>query len=555
MRKSKGYPLPLGVSERDGVVNFAVAVEKGKACALCIYKPGQENAELQIELPEAEAQGIVRFIGLPLSDVKGKEYNYLIDGEYVLDPYVKSISDTESRGKLVLDAYDWEGDKPLELPYHDVIAYSLHVRGFTKHASSGVKNKGTFQGVIEKIPYLQELGINQIQCMPVYAFKEHARYQNYWGYGDAFCFAVKKEYAAGECAETELKDMVKACHKNGIEVVLYMPFTEQMRKVKMLECLRFYVTEYHVDGFVLNPYVAPMDSILTDPILGKTKVLQNKDEFQNRMRSFLRGEMDLVPDVMRLLRKNAREIGSCNYITRHTGFTLHDFVSYNEKHNELNGENNTDGPNENFSWNCGVEGPTDKKSVLALRKQQMRNAMFLMMSAQGAPCILAGDEFGNSQGGNNNVYCQDNETAWLDWTDLERNRDFFQYVKNIISLRKTYSILHKEKPLRGSDRTGCGVPDVSYHGESAWQVSERKTNRQLGVYYHDEDGSDCFIAYNMYSKEHSFALPNLPKGKQWYQVFTTADACGKCEEQLTGDQKEIIIGGRSIVMFIGKKKD
>lgn len=554
MKEVVGYPLPFGVSEREGAVNFSIAVGKEKQCALCIYKSGMEEPEFKVELPESDAQGEVRFTSLPESRVKGMEYNYEIDGKLVVDPYVKSIckSDMGNRGLILQDAYDWEGDKPLEIPYHDVIAYSLHVRGFTKHASSNVKKKGTFQGIIEKLPYLQELGINQIHCMPVYAFEENIQYKNYWGYGEAFCFAVKNAYAAGSCAAKELKDMVKACHKSGVEVVLNLPFTDKTPKLLMIDCLRYYVMEYHIDGFVLNPYVAPMQSILSDPILGKTKILQNRDDFQNTMRSFLRGDMGTIPGVMWWLRQTTKESRSCNYITRHTGFTLADLVSYNEKHNELNGENNCDGPSENFSWNCGTEGPTNKRHILALRGQQMRNAMFLLMSAQGTPCILAGDEFGNTQNGNNNVYCQDNEIAWLDWRNLETEREFFEYVKALIALRKAYPILRAASPLSGSDKTGCGVPDVSYHGENAWQISERKMNRQLGVYYHDENDTDCFIAYNMYSKEHTFALPTLNKKKQWYQVFSTADAQGKCEEKSVENQKEIVVGGRTIVMFFGK---
>ena len=179
----------------------------------------------------------------------------------------------EVRGKLDIKEYDWEGDAPLQLPYHSIIAYSLHVRGFTKHSSSKVKAKGTFRGVIEKIPYLKELGINQIQCMPVYDFEENLQYCNYWGYGDAYCFAPKGAYAYSKDAVNELKDMVKSCHREGIEVVLEMPFSGNVPKQMMEECLRYYMMEYHVDGFILNPSSAPMEGICVDPILKKTKIM------------------------------------------------------------------------------------------------------------------------------------------------------------------------------------------------------------------------------------------------------------------------------------------
>ena len=554
MKQLKGNPLPLGISERDGIVNFSVAVEAGKKATLCIYGHGEESPRLQARLEEEEDSGKVRCVAFPKEEVDGLEYNYEIDGEVALDPYARGAMDTTSgpRGRISLDTYDWEGDTPLHIPDHDVIAYSLHVRGFTKAENSGVYGKGTFQGMIEKLPYLKDLGINQVQCMPIYAFCDNPKYRNYWGYGPGFYFTVNELYGADPDAEKELKDMVKAYHKSGIEVVLHLPFTEGTSQMLILDCLRYYVKEYHVDGFVLNPYVAPMECVLSDPILARTKILKHLDDFQNTMRQFLRGDAGLIPAVMWWLRQTTPESGSCNYITRHTGFTLMDLVSYNEKHNEQNGEQNQDGPDENYSWNCGAEGPTRRGGVLALRDRQRRNAMFLMMSAQGSPCILAGDEFGNSQSGNNNVYCQDNEVAWLDWDGLERDSLFYQYVKDLIALRKAYPVLHQAAILTGTDKHGVGVPDVSYHGACAWKVSERKTNKQLGIYYHGESNMDCYVAYNMHSKEQSFALPTLPKEKRWYQIFSTADEEVLLQESLVDCKKEIMIEGRTIAMFVGR---
>ena len=554
MKRMTGYPLPLGISVRDDVINFSVAVESGKTCFLCLYHENSGAPLERIELTEEHAMGEVRYVALSQSDVDHMEYNYEINGELIIDPYVKSVAEHENitRGKVLLDDYDWEEDKPLGLPLHEIVAYNLHVRGFTMHKSSKVKNKGTFAGVIEKIPYLKDLGINQIQCMPIYAFEETSHYKNYWGYGDAYCFAIKNAYAADADAEVELKDMVKACHKNGIEVVLYLPFTDKVSKQLIEECLRYYVMEYHIDGFVLNPYNAPMSSILSDPILKKTKILEYKDDFQNNMRSFLIGNEGTVQGVMWWVKQITKDIGCCNYITNHTGFTLNDLVSYNEKHNEANGENNFDGPDANFSWNCGVEGPTRKKAITELRRKQMRNAMFLLIMSQGTPCILAGDEFANTQNGNNNVYCQDNETSWLDWKKLEKEEQFYQYVKRLIALRRKYSVIGIDKPLLGVDKTSCGVPDVSFHGENAWQIPNQMSSKHLGVYYHHADGTDCFIAYNMHDKELSFALPGLRKGKKWYRILSTADAQTVESEILMDNQKETVVPERTIEMFIGK---
>lgn len=555
MREEKGYPLPLGVTENNGYVNFSVTVKQGKHCFLTIYERGSDKPKEKIELSEDYAIGEVRFTALPCQNLQNCEYNYEIEGQTIVDPYVRELTigeNEEKRGRICLEDYDWENDAPLEIPYHEVIAYSIHVRGFTKHSSSKVKRKGTFAGVTEKIPYLKELGVNQIQCMPVYAFQEGKQYKNYWGYGDAYCFAPKETYASTAHASRELKDMVKACHQAGIEVVLNLPFSESVTPQMMEECLRYYVLEYHIDGFILNPVLAPMEAILTDPLLKRTKILVNKEDFQITMRRFLKGDEGMIPGVMWWLKQQTQEWGSCNYITSHNGFTMADLVSYDGKHNEANGENNQDGPDYNYSWNCGAEGATRRKSVLELRRKQMRNAFFLLLMAQGTPCILAGDEFANSQKGNNNVYCQDNETAWLNWKQLEKETELFTYVKDLIALRKRVAILHSKKPLLGRDEMSCGVPDVSYHGENAWQIPQNVASRQLGVYYHGEgeQESDCFIAYNMHWSEHKFALPALSKGKKWYRVFTTEK--GMTEELPESNQKETTVDERTIVMFLGR---
>lgn len=555
MREKKGHPLPLGVTENNGYVNFSVAVKQGKRCFLLIYEKGAKLPCQRIEFLEKDAVGEVRFLALQKSAIENCEYNYEIEGKIVTDPYVKELAlqeDGSERGRISMETYDWEEDTPLGIPYHEVIAYSLHVRGFTKHSSSKVKKRGTFAGVMEKIPYLKELGVNQIQCMPVYDFLDNKKYTNYWGYGDAYCFAPKKTYASQENAGKELKDMVKACHRAGIEVVLNLPFSEHIMPQMMEECLRYYVLEYHIDGFILNPVLAPMEAILADPLLKRTKILQNKEDFQITMRRFLKGDEGMVPGVMWWLKQQSKEQRSCNYITSHNGFTLADLVSYDGKHNEANGENNQDGPDYNYSWNCGAEGATRRKAVLELRKKQMRNAFFLLLMAQGTPCLLAGDEFANSQKGNNNVYCQDNETAWLNWKQLEKEKELFDYVRNLIALRKRLPILHSEKPLLGRDEMSCGVPDVSYHGESAWQIPQNVASRQLGVYYHGEGESegDCFIAYNMHWTEHKFALPALSKGKRWYRVFSTEEELK--EEMLVENQKETVVNERTIIMFLGR---
>lgn len=556
MREIKGYPLPLGISENNGIVNFSVEVESGKTCRLCIYKKDEELPETTIELPEEYAVGEVRFVALPVSKVKGRVYNYKIDGIKKVDPYVKAyttnVGTGEVRGKILMDAYDWEDDRPLEIPNHEVIAYSLHVRGFTMHRSSKVKHKGTFLGLAEKIPYLKELGINQIQCMPIYDFDESTPYTNYWGYGEANCFAIKKRYAASKNPEKEFKDMVKVFHQNGIEVVLNMPFTEGTPRHRMIDCLRYFRMEYHIDGFVLNPYVAPMESIRTDAILRTAKIVVNQDEFQNTMRRFLRGDKGVLQSAMQSMRRIAQECGGYNHIANHTGFTLADLVSYKRKHNEANGENNLDGLSVNYSWNCGREGNTHNEDILALRKRQRRNAMMLLLLSQGTPIILAGDEFGNSQKGNNNVYCQDNQTAWLNWNQLEKEQDFYEFVKQLIAIRKLNSAFGTQQALTGTDRFGCGVPDISYHGEEAWKTEDMQKEPYVGIYYHCEDGTDCFVAYNMQECEQEIALPTPCEHKAWQCVLSTAEEKISTEVLLEENQRKIVVSARTIVMLEGR---
>ncbi len=564
MKEIQGRPLPLGVTRIGNTMNFSVAVPQEKECQLLLYHAGEKKPCMSFGMKKSI--GEVRYIALEDIDPSEYEYNYEMDGEIVVDPYVKALAGREKwgqardvqmhevRGKLDIKEYDWEGDAPLQLSYHSIIAYSLHVRGFTKHSSSKVKAKGTFRGVIEKIPYLKELGINQIQCMPVYDFEENLQYCNYWGYGDAYCFAPKGAYAYSKDAVNELKDMVKSCHREGIEVVLEMPFSGNVPKQMMEECLRYYMMEYHVDGFILNPSSAPMEGICADPILKKTKIMVHQTGFQTVMRRFLKSDEGMIPEVMYWLRHNSLGDRTYNYITNQNGFTLYDLVSYDGKHNEANGENNQDGPEYNYSWNCGVEGVTRKKAVLELRQQQIKNAFFLLLFAQGTPCILAGDEFENTQKGNNNVYCQDNPVGWLDWSKLEKKKELHDFVKKLIEIRKAYPVFWPEEEMRGIDQVSCGVPDVSYHGESAWRVPSEVSSRQLGVYYSGAavGGDDCFVAYNMHWQEHPFALPALSSGKKWYKIASTSE--GVLEEpELLDNQRLVEVAERTIMLVIGRK--
>ena len=561
MKTAVGFPFPQGCTVEGQTANFSVAVPEGQTCELIIYKTGARTSAFSQKMPYSDVAGNLHFLSVVLEQPEDYEYCYKIGGKMVPDPYGKAFSGREhwsvSKGKekrklrtrIVTDTFDWEKSQFPHLNKEDVIAYSLHVRGFTKHSSSGVAHKGTFAGVTEKLPYLQKLGINQIHLMPVYEFDENQRHVNYWGYGKAYFFAPKASYAAGDPVN-EMKSLVRQMHLAGIEVILEMPFTEGTTFSLILDCLRYWVMQYHVDGFIVNPYICNPDELAKDPVLAKSKILKKEDGFQNVMRRFLKGDEGMIRDVICQLKNQDTQL--YNYIASHNGFTLCDVVSYDGKHNEANGENNLDGPDYNYSWNCGAEGNSRKKAVNELRKNQIFNAFFLLLFAQGMPCILSGDEFMNTQKGNNNAYCQDNLISWLDWNQLSRQEELYTFVCRLIALRKACM---KQTAKKSEDTMGrSGIPQISYHGEDAWQMPAGRASRQLGVFYHEESTEkDFYIAYNMHWLSHSFALPSLPKGMEWVCIAGTKEGVLDEKEAVPVKDKKVQLEERTIKVFVGRQ--
>ena len=561
MKTAVGFPFPQGCTVEGQTANFSVAVPEGQTCELIIYKKGARTSAFSQKMPYSDVAGNLHFLSVVLEQPEDYEYCYKIGGKIVPDPYGKAFSGREhwsvSKGKekrklrtrIVTDTFDWGKSQFPHLKKEDVIAYSLHVRGFTKHSSSGVAHKGTFDGVTEKLPYLQKLGINQIHLMPVYEFDENQRHVNYWGYGKAYFFAPKASYAAGDPVN-EMKSLVRQMHLAGIEVILEMPFTEGTTFSLILDCLRYWVMQYHVDGFIVNPYICNPDELAKDPVLAKSKILKKEDGFQNVMRRFLKGDEGMIRDVICQLKNQDTKL--YNYIASHNGFTLCDVVSYDRKHNEANGENNLDGPDYNYSWNCGAEGNSRKKAVNELRKNQIFNAFFLLLFAQGMPCILSGDEFMNTQKGNNNAYCQDNLISWLDWNQLSRQEELYTFVCRLIALRKACM---KQIAKKSEDTMGrSGIPQISYHGEDAWQMPAGRASRQLGVFYHEESTEkDFYIAYNMHWLSHSFALPSLPKGMEWVCIAGTKEGVLDEKEAVPVKDKKVQLEERTIKVFVGRQ--
>ncbi len=611
--RSGAYHCP-GVEKLGGDICFTVAVPDRKRCSLLLYRKGESEVAASVPMGSSSRYGDLRSLIVEKLPTEEYEYNYLIDGQVVVDPCAAALAGREVwgtapsgdgalRGRLVFDEYDWEGDAPLQLPWKDIVVYAAHVRGFTKHRSSGVRKKGTFAGIREKIPYLKELGINQLELMPVYEFAETESWDekrpplrrpcsgeekliNYWGYTEAYYFAPKASYAFSGDPVREFKDLVKDLHRNGIEIVLEFHFPKGMRTSEILSCIRRWVLEYHIDGVHVNRDFTPVEALAQDPLLSHTKIMtesfcfeeiyeeryvpkfknlaEYNDAFMMDARRFLKGDEGMLAPMAWRGRRNPKEAAVVNYMANHNGFTLMDAVSYDEKHNEANGEENHDGTVFNYSWNCGEEGPSRKKTTQELRARQLRNAFVILLLSQGTPLIYGGDERGNSQSGNNNVYCQDNELSWINWKPGKSYAFLPEYVKELIAFRMAHPVFHQEKEFRQTDYLSCGYPDISYHGKRAWFGDFDSCSRSMGVLYAGDyieansDGEEkdvsFFMAYNMHWIPHDFALPKLPEGSEWRIAIDTGKEgmegiYKEGEEPRLDNQRTVTLPERTILVL------
>ena len=614
-----GRPQPLGPVVSGQGVQFSIvaAPKKNDQFDLCIYKTGNDIPDFIIHMKEHLAMGDVYSVILEPFEPSGYEYQYILNGSVYSDRHAIGINrsakkkkgqntqNIDIRNKIVLPAFDWEDDVRPALFMQDVIMYEIHTRGFTKQKDSGVKNKGTFQGIIEKIPYLKELGVNQIELLPSYEFddlidlnaeqkdgrpdysdsKNQLTRINYWGFSDALYRIPKSRYAGKEDASIAFKSMVKALHKEKMELVMQFYFPNNINQNDMIAYLKYWIEEYHIDGIHLKGDRIPVELIVTDPMFSQTKIYylnfdfdrssQKKDEsgiknlaeyndgFMYDMRQFLKSDEDYVQAFLYRFRRIPSQTGIINYMTEYQGFTLFDLVSYDYKHNEKNLEDNRDGNNYNHSWNCGIEGPSRKKAIIELRKKQMMNALVFLILSQGTPMLHSGDEIANTQYGNNNPYCQDNETAWIKWKDNGFSNEIFDFTKKLIEFRKQHPILHSEHELRIMDYLSCGYPDLSYHADAPWRPKFDNHIRHIGLMLCGKYAmtsrrkEDCFFyfAVNMHWDVHEFGLPKLPKGEKWYLKVITDEKANKhfIEEDLPAleNQEKIIVSARSVTILIG----
>ena len=690
MAEIAGFPVRPGIYDLNGAtplqngVNFTIHTCGGTSCDLLLFHRAQEEPFAVLPFPEAYKIGDVYSMIVYGLNIDEFEYAYRVDGPYcpekgllfdknkiLLDPYAKAVAGQRTWGirwdhtyhaRVVKDRFDW-GDMPQsKKELCDLIIYELHVRDFTHHPSSGVQHRGTFSGLMEKIPYLKELGINAVELMPIFEFDETMNSRTVdgkqllecWGYNTVGFFAPNSSYAAANEHNqegTELKTLIKALHDNGIEVILdvvfnhtaegnekgntfsfkgfdnniyYMltpdgnyynfsgcgntlncnhPVVQQL----ILECLRYWTINYRVDGFRFdlasilgrNEDGSPMNNppllrtLADDSILSNVKLIAEawdagglyqvgsfpasgrwaewNGRYRDSLRSYLKGDSwnawdaawsisgsgDLYGGYYDNTHSNYAGYNSCvNFLTCHDGFTLYDLYAYNDKHNEANGWNNTDGANDNRSWNCGAEGETDNPEVLSLRRRMIRNACAVLMCSRGTPMFLAGDEFGNTKFGNNNSYCQDNITSWLDWRMLEKNKDLFEFFKFMIAFRKKHPVIHKQLPT-----SVCGMDPIHTHNLNAEETDIPRDARTFCVSfagYDKEKGKDdlIYVAVNTFWEDVTITLPNLHGRGAWHlSVNTYGDGNGQyCypEGQEVRIDRSFVMRPRSVAVFTGR---
>jgi glycogen operon protein len=655
-----GLSFPIGATALENGVNFCVASRDAISLDLLLFDvPDAPRPSQVIRLDRIQNKTADYWHVFVPGLKQGQVYAYRAKGPYqpelglrvdrskvLLDPYARSVvgwanyrreaasefgydNCAEALRSVVVAPstlvpqglasaqYAWEGDRPLGIPLAKTVIYEMHVGGFTCHPSSGVspEKRGTFAGVIEKIPYLKSLGVTAVELLPVHAFDENdARpgLKNYWGYSTISFFAPHANYSSRKDPlgpVEEFRDMVKALHQAGIEVILDVVFNHTaegnengptlsyrglwndayymlesdrafysnytgcgntvegnhpIARNLILDSLRYWALEMHVDGFRFDlasalsrdytgrvlEYPPVLVAIEADPILAGTKIIAEawdagglyqvgsfigdrfaewNGPYRDDVRRFVKGDAGMVnrvaarilgsPDIY--CHPDREPNRSINFITCHDGFTLNDLVSYNQKHNEANGEDNRDGSNDNYSWNCGVEGSTPDPEIEALRLKQLKNFFTILFVSQGTPMILMGDEVRHTQLGNNNAYCQDNELSWFDWSALDKQADLLRFVRCLIHGSQKLALLQRERLLDVTP--GSQQPNLVWHGTALEQPDWSPESRCLAfTLYHPQANEHLHVILNAHWELLTFELPDLQDGKFWRRIIDTS---------------------------------
>jgi isoamylase len=641
----RGRSAPLGASVRADGVDFSVFSKNATGVELLLFDREDAPRPFRSIALDPERNRTYHYWHVFVPGIgPGQIYGYRAQGPFrpakglrfdprrlLLDPYGLAVAgqDGHRRGppgedtgpamkSVVADprAYDWEGDVPLQRPCAQTVIYELHVRGFTRHPSSGVAadRAGTYAGLIEKIPYLQDLGVTAVELLPVFQFDPEDAppgLSNYWGYAPVSFFAPHRGYSARHDPlgpMDEFRDMVKALHRAGIEVILDVVFNHTAEGddrgptfcfrgleneayylleadrsryanytgtgntlnanhavVRRLirESLRYWVEHMHVDGFRFDlasilsrdesgrllPNPPILWDIESDPVLAGTKLIAEawdaaglyqvgtfvgdtwqewNGRFRDDVRRFLKGDEGMVSRVASRILGSPDLYGheerepeqSVNFVTCHDGFTLQDLVSYDAKHNEANGEGNRDGAVDDASWNCGAEGPTDDPDVEALRSRQIRNFLSLLLLAVGTPMLTMGDEIRRTQRGNNNAWCQDDDTSWLDWTLLDRHRDVHRYVKSLLEFRMHPAVVAEHAGLTLNQLLSRA--QIEWHGVELGRPDWRHCSHSLAFTITSLRGHlRLHGMLNAYWEPLRFALPPADQGKAWRRWIDT----------------------------------
>ena len=650
IQPGKGYPIGATVYP-DGV-NFCIFSRNCERVELLFFDDPDGRPTNIFELDPKINKTFYYWHVFIAGAKPGQLYGYRVHGPYapeqglrfdgqklLLDPYAKAVvagkhydrqaamgpgeNLQQAMKGAVIDPsdYNWEGDQPLNYPFAKSVIYELHVSGFTKHPSSGVTpgKEGTFAGLIEKIPYLKELGITSVEMMPIQQFDPQDVYNsaltNYWGYSPIALFAPHSYYAHADdpaSVVNEFRDLVKALHKAGIEVILDVVFNHtaegdewgpilsfkglENRAYYMLErgdknkysnfsgtgntlnanhsivrrlimdCLRYWVSEMHVDGFrfdlasvlsrsengepLANPPI--LWSIESDPVLASAKIIAEawdasglyqlgsfvghkwaewNGRYRDDVRKFVKGDLGVSPTLSKrllgspdLFKQIIRDPNrSINFVTCHDGFTLNDLVSYSHKHNLKNGEKNRDGHDHNFSWNCGVEGESNNIEIEKLRGRQIKNLLTILMFSQGTPMLLMGDEVRRTQHGNNNAYCQDNATSWFDWDLVEKEQGLLSFTKKLIKFNLTHKFFQEHHHWNGLENQHASR--VFWHGVNAFDPDWSDHSHTIAYTLFNQHYPDCLhIMINAYWEPMEFEIPliNGFEGKKWYLQIDTA---------------------------------
>jgi glycogen operon protein len=697
LRLKEGRPFPLGATFDGEGVNFTLFSANAEGVELCLFDE-HERERARVSLQERSED--VWFGYLPGAK-PGLTYGYRVHGPYdplngqrfnphklLIDPYARALTRPlewdplmcayipgDPRGDLSFDTrddaavvpkcrvvengYDWNGDKVLRIPRSHSILYELQLRGFTmRHPEVDEALRGTCAGLASRpvIKYLRDLGITAVELLPIHPFttsKALAMHglREYWGYNSINFFAVEPRYL-GRDDINEFRDMVRALHDAGIEVILDVVFNHtgeadvmgptlsfrgidnasyytldagkrryrdmtgcgntlnvsHPRVLQMvMDSLRYWASEMHVDGFRFDlavsvarangdfdPNAAFFSCILQDPVLVKTKMIAEpwdlgpggyrvggfpprwsewNDRFRNDVRRFWRGDARVGDLALRLAGSSEvfahakrRPTASVNFVTAHDGFTLEDLVSYNFKHNEANHEKNRDGSDENFSWNCGVEGPTSNFGILDLRERQKRNLLATLLLSQGLPMMLGGDEIGRSQKGNNNAYCQDNELGWVDWSKLEENQDLLAFVQRLIKIRHEHPVFRRSSFFLGDLADESDVKDIVWLSREGREMTEadwnRPHNKCLGVRYAATaemdmetytrrlDPHSFLLLMNAGEDPVDFVLPPIPTDRRWHWIVDTTAADGEPSGRFAA-QTSFHLKAHSLALFEG----